>query len=136
MKLGFKWLVATLALVGVTLTLAQTPSTAVVSWLAPVTYVDGTALTSADLDHYTITWTASASGGPSGSVTAPANTLAANVPFPCGAANFSITVTTSSTAKYPNVTSDPSSPVLLFDSKVKCAANPPSGLGVQFSAAK
>jgi hypothetical protein len=112
-----------------------TTPAAVVAWLAPTTYVDGSAIAPGDLDHYTITWTASVAGGPAGSMTVPGNTLAANVPFPCGSANFSITVTTSSTSsKYPNTTSDPSSPLVLFDSKVKCAPNPPSGLGVRSSA--
>lgn len=131
------YLLSTLTSLSITISIAQvsTPA-AVVAWLAPKTYTDGSPVASTDLDHYTISWVASAAGGPAGSITVPANTLAANVPFPCGSANFSITVTTSSTSpKYPNTTSDPSAPIVLFDSKVKCASNPPSGLAVRSSAA-
>lgn len=130
------YLLSTLTSLSITISIAQvsTPA-AVVAWLAPTAYVDGSAVAPADVDHYTISWTASSAGGPTGSFTAPGNTLAANVPFPCGSANFSITVTTSSSSKYPNTTSDPSAPIVLFDSKVKCASNPPSGLAVRSSAA-
>lgn len=130
------YLLSALTSLSITISIAQVASpAAVVAWLAPKTYTDGSSIASSDLDHYTISWTASATGGPAGSLIAPGNTLAANVPFPCGSANFSITVTTSSTSKYPNTTSDPSAPIVLFDSKVKCASNPPFGLAVRSSAA-
>ncbi len=114
---------------------AQSGPTATVSWNPPVTYTDGTPINSSDLDHYTLVWTASAAGGPSGGMTIPVGTFSTVVPFACGSANFILTVTTSSTSKYPNILSGPTSPVL-FDSKVACAPNPPSGLAVQSLGAK
>lgn len=126
------WPLGLLLFSAITLTLAA-GGEATVSWLAPTQYVDGTAIAAGDLDHYTITWTATGSGGPSGSMTVTGTALASIVPFACGQANFSITVTTSTTSKYPGITSGPAGPVFL-DTKVACATNPPGALAVQFSA--
>lgn len=110
----------------------QVSSGASVSWLAPTTYADTSVIAAGELDHYTISWTSTAPGGPSGSLTVPGTALAAVVPLSCGAANFAVTVTTTASAKYPNATSGPAGPVL-WDSKVVCAPNPPTGLAVQSS---
>lgn len=119
----------------VLVTFGQSPLTATVSWLAPTQNVDTTALNPGDIDHYTLTWTATSAGGPSGSMNVPGSALSVIVPFGCGQANFTISATTSASARYPNATSGSTSPVF-YDSQVKCASNPPAGLAVQSSAAK
>lgn len=123
-----------LLLLSLSLVWAQVPSGATVSWLAPTAYMDGSTVAAGDLDHYTITWTSTGTGGPSGTLAVAGSSLAAVVPFVCGQANFVVTVTTSTTAKYPGITSGPAGPILL-DSKVVCAINPPGALAVQFSGA-
>jgi hypothetical protein len=128
-KLIFAGLMTLLALSAVW---AQSVPTATVSWLGPVKYTDTSLVSVNDLDHYTLTWTATTAGGPSGSMSLPGAALSAIVPFPCGSATFAITVTTTASSKYPNATSGASSPVI-FDSGVACATNPPSDLAVQFS---
>ena len=127
-------LIATALLTVVTLSAvwAQSGPTATVSWLAPSTYVDTTPISAGELDHYTLTWTSTVSGGPSGTMSLPGSSLSVIVPFACGSATFSLSVTTTTSAKYPGATSGASSPVV-YDSKVACAPNPPSGLGVQSS---
>lgn len=103
-------------------------TTANLSWTAPTAYVDSTPLPSSDIDHYTITW-APATGqvGPSGSETVPGSAVTSTAPVPCGSTSFSITVTTTATAHYPNATSAPAGPVP-YASKVTCSPNPPGGL--------
>jgi hypothetical protein len=103
--------------------------TANLSWVAPTTYTDTTALPSSDIDHYTISWNGG-TAGPTGSLTVPGTATTATVPVPCGSTAFSITVTTGSAAKYPNSTSSPAGPVP-YASGITCAPNPPSGLAVQ-----
>lgn len=106
-------------------------TTANVSWVAPTQYTDGTALANGDIDHYTVTWApGSGQSGPSGSLKVAGTASTAVVPVACGQATFSITVTTSATAKYANVTSAPSNPVP-YATGVTCTVNPPTGLAVQ-----
>lgn len=136
--MGRRWLalVSMLSLCAVAISFGQSSgatANTVISWLAPIQYVDGSAIASGELDHYTVTWVAVT--GTSGSITVPASSLSAMVPILCGAANFTVTVTTTSTAKYPNATSSAAGPIL-YDSQVKCAPNPPTGLAVQSSVAK
>ena len=118
---------ALLALFVVGVTIAVSPAT--VTWVPPTQYSDGSAIASGDLDHYTVTWVGNP--GPSGSVNVPAGASLPTVAVPvaCGQANFSVSVTTGAKAKYPNATSTSTGPVL-FDSKVSCTPNPPSGLAV------
>jgi hypothetical protein len=119
------FLAGTLTLAGLSLVWAQTPPSATVTWVAPVTYVDTTKIVAGDLDHYTVSWSRTVGGTIAGSV--DVKTLTALVPVACGTMQFSVTATTSATAAYPNTTSGPAGPVL-FDSKAVCAPNPPSAL--------
>ena len=105
-------------------------TTANLSWIAPTQYVDGTALPTSDLGSYTITWApASGQSGPSGSLTVAGTALAATVPVPCGGTSFSVTVTTSSSAHYPNATSAPAGPVP-YVTGVTCGPKAVTGLTV------
>jgi hypothetical protein len=106
---------------------AQAPKSATVTWIAPTTYVDGTVLPAASIDHYTITWPLAGGTSPSGSLIS--KTLSAVVPVVCGSVAFSVTVTTTAAALYPNSTSAPAGPVT-YASGVSCAANPPGALAV------
>lgn len=105
-------------------------TTANLTWSAPTTYTDGSAIASGDIASYTISWApASGQSGPTGTQSATASAVAATVPVACGSVTFTISVTTSSTAKYPNVTSGPSNAVP-YATGVTCTINPPSGLAV------
>lgn len=86
-------------------------TTANLTWTPPVQYTDNSPIAAGELDHYTITWTPTTNAGPSGSITVAGNLASTQVPVPCGGVNFTITVTTSATAKYPNATSGPAGPV-------------------------
>lgn len=107
------------------------PPSANVSWTDPTAYVDGNALSSADIDHYTVTWSSVKTGLAGGSLTvkAPA-TFPVVVPLSCGDYSFTVTVTTGASALYPNATSSPAGPVT-FATGVTCAPNPVSGLTVK-----
>jgi hypothetical protein len=97
---------AALAIGSIAVTLAA-GATANVSWVAPTSYTDGSAIGATDIDHYTLNW-APAVGqapGPSGSVNIPAGILTAHVAVACGVTTFTVSVTTSTTARFPNVTS-------------------------------
>lgn len=98
---------------------------AVVTWSAPATYIDGTPLPAGDIDHYTVSW--SPSGGTAGVLAV--KTLSASIPVVCGTVHVSVSATTTATAVYPNVTSEPAGPVP-FVSAVQCAPNPPGALAV------
>lgn len=105
-------------------------ATANLSWTAPTAYIDGEPLPAAQIDHYTITWTTASPagvGGPTGSLTVPGTATAATVPVPCGSVNFSITVTTTAAAVFPNATSAPDGPVP-YATGVTCGPNPVTGL--------
>lgn len=97
-------------------------TSAALSWTAPTTYTDGTAIPSGDIAFYTVTWNA-------GTVKVNAPELSAAINVPCGSTAFSVTVTTSATAKYPNATSLPAGPVP-YATGIACAPNPPGGLAV------
>lgn len=119
------WLPSVLTLLVLSVTWAAGVS-ATVSWVAPATYNDGSTVPSTDIDHYTLSWAPVGSqAGPSGSVNV--TSTSAVVAVPCGSTSFSVTVTTSATAKYPNVTSGPDGPVS-YASGVTCTINPPTGL--------
>ncbi|HZT04330.1 MAG TPA: hypothetical protein VFA39_18935 [Steroidobacteraceae bacterium] len=106
-------------------------TSAKLSWTAPVAYTDGAALAASDLDHYTITWApAAGQAGPSGSVTVAGNLLATTVPVPCGSTSFSITLTTTAAAHYPNATSGPAGPVP-YVTGVTCSPNAPGAFQAQ-----
>jgi hypothetical protein len=107
---------------------AASGNTANLKWTAPTSYVDGTSLAAADLDHYTITWApASGQAGPSGSITVAGSLTATTVPVACGQVTFSITVTTTASALYPNATSGPSSPAP-YVTGITCVPKAPAGL--------
>ena len=105
-------------------------ATANLSWTAPTAYIDGEPLPAAQIDHYTITWTTASPtgvGGPTGSLNVPGTATTATVPVPCGSVNFSITVTTTAAAVFPNATSAPDGPVP-YATGVTCGPNPVTGL--------
>lgn len=102
-------------------------TTATLTWVAPTTYLDGSALPVAQIDHYTINWLPSAGNGTPGSMNVAGNVLTANVPLKCGNVTFTVSVTTTATATYPNATSAPSSDVP-YATGVSCLPNPPTGL--------
>lgn len=100
-------------------------TTANLSWTAPTQYTDNTSIAAGELDHYTIAWAPQAGKtGPTGSLTVAGTLTSATVPVACGDVTFTLTVTTSATAKYPNATSGPAGPVP-YVSGVSCAPNPP-----------
>jgi hypothetical protein len=101
---------------------------ATVTWSAPAAYAEDTALPATDIDHYTLSWVPAAGAGPSGSVDVKA--LTAVIPVTCGSVLFSVTVTTTASAVYPNTTSAPVGPVP-YASGIACAPNPPGALAVQ-----
>lgn len=103
---------------------------ATVGWSAVTTYTDGTPAPAADLKSYTVAWSAAASGGPSGQLTVPGSATTAVVPVGCGGVTFTVTVTTTATAKYPNITSNPSASVG-YATGITCTINPPTGVTVQ-----
>jgi hypothetical protein len=106
-------------------------TTAKLTWTAPTAYSDGTTLAATELDHYTITWApAAGQAGPSGSVTIAGNLEAATVPVACGSVSFSITVTTTSSAHYPDATSAPAGPVP-YVTGVTCSPNAPGAFQAQ-----
>lgn len=130
MKFLLTRLLPLLALLTTAITIAG-GTTAQVSWNAPTTYADGSALPLSDIAHYTLTWAPNAAqSGPSGSNTPPAGATNVTVPVACGSTTFVLTVTTTPTARYPNATSSPTSGVP-YVTGVSCAPNPPSGLAVQ-----
>lgn len=106
-------------------------ATAKCFWSVPTLYTDGSPLPASDIDHYTLTWApVSGQTGPAGSLNIPAGTLSAPVTVACGSTSFNVSVTTTATAKYPNVTSAPAGPVP-FASGVSCAPQSPGNLTVQ-----
>lgn len=118
-----------LALLSVAVSIAA-GATATASWVAPTTYSDGSSLPISDIDHYTLTWApASGQSGPSGSMNVAAGTISQTVNALCGSTTFTISVTTTATARYPNATSTPSGPVP-YASGIACTPNPPTGLAV------
>lgn len=126
-----KFLSGLIALLLTSLALAASTNgtqTATVSWTAPTQYTDGTALAATDIASYTVTYQTATSAVKS--LTVPAGTLTTTVAALCGTANFSVTVTTTATAVYPNATSSPAGPVP-FVSSVNCVPNSPSGLTVK-----
>jgi hypothetical protein len=116
-----------LALLGATLVLAA-GTTANLAWTAPTAYTDGSAIANGDLATYVISW-APATGqiGPSGSASVAATSTSTTIPVACGSVTFTVAVTTSATAKYPNATSGVSNAVP-YATGVTCAPNPPSAL--------
>ena len=102
-------------------------TSATVTWVAPTTYNDGTAVGATDIASYTVTWVGS---GPktSGSLTVTAPATSAVVPVACGSASFTVTATASATAVYPNTTSAASSPAVVYATGVACSLNPPTGV--------
>jgi hypothetical protein len=94
--------------------------TANVSWSAPVTYVDGSAMPATDIAFYTVKW---------GSNSKQVTTLSTTADVICGSASFTVSITTKTTAKYPNATSSDAGPVS-YATGVTCAPNPPTGLQV------
>lgn len=127
-----KRLIASVALAGLaalTVTFGAGTS-ATLNWQAPTEYTDGSPIQSGDIAYYTVNWApAAGQSGPSGSLQTSGPVLTATVPVPCGAVSFTVTVTSSGTAKYPNTTSAPTNPVP-YASGVTCAPNPPTGLAV------
>lgn len=117
-------------LLSLTLTVtAVTPPVAAVSWTLPNSDVDGTALPVSQIAFSTVSWSRTPGGPPVGSLQVKAPGTTASVPLLCGTYQFSVTVTTTPTATYPNATSGPAGPVST-DTKVPCAPNPPGALAV------
>lgn len=111
-------------------TALATGTTANLTWTPPTQYTDGSPIAAGELDHYTITWApASGQSGPTGSITVAGNLSSSQVPVPCGGVSFTLTVTTSATAKYPNATSGPAGPVP-YVTGVTCGPKAVTGLAV------
>lgn len=105
-------------------------TTANVSWTAPTQYTDNSALPATDIDHYTITWApATGQSGPSGSLNVAGNLTSTTVPVACGNTSFTVSVTTSATAKYPNATSAPSN-LVPYATGVTCGPKAVTGVTV------
>lgn len=105
-------------------------ASATVGWSAAVTYSDGSAVPAADIKSFTVSWAPAVSGGPTGSLTVPGTASTAVVPVGCGGVSFAVTVTTTAGAKYPNLTSAPSSSVP-YATGITCTVNPPTGVTAQ-----
>jgi hypothetical protein len=136
MRLNFRLAIVAAALVTLCSVAFGAGTTANVSWTAPTAYVDGTALAASDIASYTVSWApATGQAGPSGSlkVSPAAGSTAvptlATVPVACGDVTFTVTVTTTASAHYPNMTSAPSSPVP-YATGAQCVPNPPTGVQV------
>jgi hypothetical protein len=107
----------------VTSTALASGTTALLAWVAPTAYSNGITLAPTEIAYYTITYTV----GPSNQslqVLAPA--LSTTVVVSCASTTFTISVTTTATATYPNATSGASSGVP-YASGVTCVPNAPSG---------
>jgi hypothetical protein len=103
-------------------------TTANVAWTMPTSYNDNEVLPLTDIANVTLTWApASGQAGPSGTLVVNAPATTATVPVACGSVTFTATVTTTSTAKYPNATSSPSSGVP-YITGITCKPNPATGL--------
>lgn len=132
LKLASILATALAAVAATSLALAAAPS-ATVSWTAPTTYTDGTALAAADLASYTVIACRGASACVSFTTaavaagTAPPTSLA--VPLTCGNYTFTVAAETTAAAKYPTISSVPSAAVP-YATGVSCAPNPPSGVVV------
>jgi hypothetical protein len=98
-------------------------SSANLSWSPPTQYTDGSALPSSDIATYTVTWTGRGTMNGSKTVTGTSTTI--NIP--CDQASFTVSVTTTGSALYPNTTSDPTGQVG-YATGVTCRPNAPSGL--------
>lgn len=104
-------------------------ASATVAWAPGAIYTDGTAVPAADIKSFTVAWVSGAGGGPAGQLTVPGTASSATVPVGCGGVSFTVTVTTSATAKFPNLTSDPSAAVP-YATGITCTVNPPAGVTV------
>lgn len=104
-------------------------ATATVTWAPPTQYTDGSPLPAGDIKSYTIKWTRPGNAAVVGSVVVPAPALTVQAPTPCGDYQFTASVTTTATAKFPNETSSEVGP-LPYASGIGCAPNPPAGVAV------
>ncbi len=123
-KITFLKIGTCLAIFAATLALAA-GSTATLTWQLPTQYIDGTALPATDIAFSTVTWVHKINGK-TGTLQFATNTGTAPG-LSCGDYTFSVTVTTSKTAKFPNATSSPSSSVD-YDTGIICAPSPATGL--------
>lgn len=98
-------------------------TSATVSWNAPVSYTDGTAVASGDIASYTVKW----SGTVSGSTTVAGTALSAVVPVACGTVTFTVLATSGASAKYPNQSSGDSN-TAVYATGVTCTLNPPTAV--------
>lgn len=114
-------LIGSLILLSFGTALAAGP-TANLSWVAPTEYTDNTPLPASDIAFYTIQWDTKTL-----QVNAPATSSPVNVL--CGSTTFTVTVTTKSTAKYPNSVSSPSGSVP-YATGVTCSPKPVTGVTV------
>jgi len=115
-----KRFVFSLLALALTLSVYAAGPTATVSWTPPTAYIDNSALPASDIASYTVSW-----NGGSKTIAAPATTT--TVPVPCGSQTFTVLVTTTSSAKYPATSSDPSAPIT-YASGVTCRPNPPGAV--------
>lgn len=99
-------------------------TTANLAWTAPTAYLDGTTLPAADIAFYTVSYTFA---GQAQTKVVNAPSVTTTVPVPCGGTTFSVSITTKSTAVYPNATSGSSNQVP-YASGVSCVPNAPSNL--------
>lgn len=91
---------------------------ATVTWSPPTEYTDGSPLPLSDIAYYTVT-----AGSLSVKVLSPATS--AQLTIPAGSVNILVTVTTTATAKVPNSTSDPASPIP-YATGIAVKPNPPT----------
>lgn len=96
-----------------------------ITWTPPTTYTDNTPMPAADLKNYTVTWTRPSSTAVVGTlnVAAPASGAVVNT-LVCGKYNFTVSVTTTAAAAYPNATSAASN-ASTFDTGINCLPNAP-----------
>jgi hypothetical protein len=100
------------------------------SWTVPTTYTDGEALPASQIAFYTINYApATGQAGPAGTLKVSPPATTATVPVLCGSTSFTISVTTTASATYPNASSAQSSAVPYVTS-ITCTPNTPTGLTV------
>ena len=100
---------------------------AMVSWVLPTTYVDGTLLPATDIAFTSIFYTIN--GAPV-HVVVNAPGTSTTVHMICGSSNFNLTVTTTASAHYPTTTSKPTANVF-YDTGIKCAPNTPANFTIK-----
>lgn len=108
-------------------------TTAVVNWVAPTAYVDGTALPLKDIATFNVSWTVKGDATVVGTKAITAPTLSASLPgLTCGVYTISVTDTLTSAAANPGATSAPAAAD--YDTGIVCVKplpNPPGAVAAK-----